>query len=612
MAAAVQGLAASAAALYVDGKSVSACHAAETSGFARSVGKPVSVRLRRSSHRHLPGAVSNSISDGRPVQLPRRLPEDRTRDSSGAPRSARIDVTAVVPSPARPDQWLRGPVNSQPHSPFTEVTNARPWDWRVDTPNDDTTGLVSKVVADDHSHSRYSHHDDPAGIDVGSPVGLQPFEGDAAVTAAAGVDGALQILSAVDEAMAQRVRSLPLGAESAAAPFSELNPKARSEGEQCGPLQHPQAAPALSSRAMVGSPSTFNPSSLGPQRAPGGRTSGPVVVRAESAGDADVDIPEVDIAERLPELREMLGILEAKARGRREREGTGTADGPGNVFLVGTGPGDPDLLTLKSVRVLQRADLILYDRLVSTDILRLAGPDARLLYVGKASGYHTRTQQEILQLLLSFAHAGATVVRLKGGDPLVFGRGGEEMEFLQSQGIQVKIVPGITAASGIAAELGVPLTHRGVANSVRFLTGHSRKGGLDPLPLPSSPIDLDCTLVVYMGLATLPALAERLAANGMPKDTPAVAVERGTTEAQRTVFASLEDLPSAVAAAQLVSPTLIVIGQVVALSPAWPFGQVVASELYRDSLYVMDEPRDRRLRGADPPLPSERRGQAGM
>ncbi|KAH7290816.1 hypothetical protein KP509_30G065300 [Ceratopteris richardii] len=164
-----------------------------------------------------------------------------------------------------------------------------------------------------------------------------------------------------------------------------------------------------------------------------------------------------DIATRLPELRQLLNLLH-----KREMKSE-KADGLGNVFLVGTGPGDPDLLTVKALKLMQTADLVLYDRLVSTEILDLVHAGARLLYVGKAAGYHSRTQDEIHQLLLSFAEAGATVLRLKGGDPLIFGRGGEEMDFLQQQGVQVRVIPGITAASGIAAGLGIPLTHRGAA-----------------------------------------------------------------------------------------------------------------------------------------------------
>lgn len=272
---------------------------------------------------------------------------------------------------------------------------------------------------------------------------------------------------------------------------------------------------------------------------------------------------ERDIASCLPELQQLLNLLHKEER--KQRKG----DSVGNVFLVGTGPGDPDLLTVKALKLMQTADLVLYDRLVSTEILDLVHGGARLLYVGKTAGYHSRTQDEIHQLLLNFAEAGATVLRLKGGDPLVFGRGGEEMDFLQKQGVQVRVVPGITAASGIAAELGIPLTHRGAATSVRFLTGHSRKGGIDPLFIEEQAADPDSTLVVYMGLSTLPSLATKLIGSGLPADTPAAAVERGTTAYQRMVLAELQDLPSRVAAKQLVSPTLIFIGRVVALSPWW-------------------------------------------
>ncbi|VAH61932.1 unnamed protein product [Triticum turgidum subsp. durum] len=240
-----------------------------------------------------------------------------------------------------------------------------------------------------------------------------------------------------------------------------------------------------------------------------------------------------EIALQLPELRRLLEALRA-SRGKG-LEGEGGGGGPGRVALVGTGPGDPELLTLKAVRAIEAADLVLYDRLVSNEVLDLVADGARLLYVGKTAGYHSRTQEEIHELLLSFAEAGANVVRLKGGDPLVFGRGGEEMDFLQQQGIRVEVIPGITSASGIAAELGIPLTHRGVATSVRFLTGHSRNGGTDPLHVAENAADPETTLVVYMGLSTLPSLAPKLMKHGLPPDTPAVAVERGTTPQQRMV-----------------------------------------------------------------------------
>uniref|UniRef100_A0A0E0C505 uroporphyrinogen-III C-methyltransferase n=1 Tax=Oryza meridionalis TaxID=40149 RepID=A0A0E0C505_9ORYZ len=288
---------------------------------------------------------------------------------------------------------------------------------------------------------------------------------------------------------------------------------------------------------------------------------------AAAAAAASSGRRDDEIALQLPELRRLLDALRA-SRGR-EAEGEGGGGGPGRVALVGTGPGDPELLTLKAVRAIEAADLVLYDRLVSNDVLDLVGEGARLLYVGKTAGYHSRTQEEIHELLLSFAEAGANVVRLKGGDPLVFGRGGEEMDFLQQQGIRVEVIPGITSASGIAAELGIPLTHRGVATSVRFLTGHSRNGGPDPLYVAENAADPDTTLVVYMGLSTLPSLAPKLMKHGLPPDTPAVAVERGTTPQQRMVFAMLKDLVNEVKSEDLVSPTLIIIGKVVALSPFW-------------------------------------------
>ena len=255
----------------------------------------------------------------------------------------------------------------------------------------------------------------------------------------------------------------------------------------------------------------------------------------------------------------------------------------GKVYLIGTGPGDPGLLTLKAYHLMQTADVVLYDRLVSPQILDLVSTNSTMLYVGKQSGYHTRTQDEIEAMMLAFAANGATIVRLKGGDPLVFGRGGEEMEALAARGHEVRIVPGITAAAGVGSELGIPLTHRGVATSVRLLTGHLREGAAkeaatgdgnavaDAVDFAVTSADLDTTLVVYMGLATLPALAAKLLASGFPADTPAVAVERGTTRRERRVFSTIEDLPVAVATCGLKSPTLLIVGATVKLSPLWPW-----------------------------------------
>lgn len=255
----------------------------------------------------------------------------------------------------------------------------------------------------------------------------------------------------------------------------------------------------------------------------------------------------------------------------------------GKVYLIGTGPGDPGLLTLKAYHLMQTADVVLYDRLVSPQILDLVSTNSTMLYVGKQSGYHTRTQDEIEAMMLAFAANGATIVRLKGGDPLVFGRGGEEMEALAARGHEVRIVPGITAAAGVGSELGIPLTHRGVATSVRLLTGHLREGAAkeaasgdgnavaDAVDFAVTSADLDTTLVVYMGLATLPALAAKLLASGFPADTPAVAVERGTTHLERRVFSTIENLPASVATCGLKSPTLLIVGATVKLSPWWPW-----------------------------------------
>ena len=221
-----------------------------------------------------------------------------------------------------------------------------------------------------------------------------------------------------------------------------------------------------------------------------------------------------------------------------------------------------------TARLMQSADLVLYDRLISPEILSLVSPSAAMLYVGKESGLHTRPQEQIHELLLQFAQSGRTVVRLKGGDPTVFGRGGEEMEYLEAQGVRVRIVPGVTAAAGIAADLGVPLTHREFADAVHFLTGHAKSGCTTPLGERyewAKLADPRATLVVYMGLATLPELAPALIAAGLPADTPAMAVQDGTTASQRVVAAGVGDLADAVAAAELKSPTLIFVGSVVSL-----------------------------------------------
>ncbi|GFR45302.1 hypothetical protein Agub_g6660 [Astrephomene gubernaculifera] len=272
-----------------------------------------------------------------------------------------------------------------------------------------------------------------------------------------------------------------------------------------------------------------------------------------------------------PDRLKDCNVLELETFLHAYRQGSqGPSATPGEVFLVGTGPGDPGLLTLRAAQLMATADVVLYDRLVSDEILQLVNPGARMVYVGKTAGYHTRRQEEIHELLLAFAEAGALVVRLKGGDPYVFGRGGEEVQYLTSHGIRVHCVPGITAAAGICAELGIPLTHRGVATSARFLTGHSREGGEEALEEAFQlAADPHTTLIVYMGLQTLATLTQHLLAAGASPDTPAVAVERGTTPQRRVVYGTVSELHGLAAAAGLRTPTLILIGHVVGLSPGW-------------------------------------------
>ena len=232
------------------------------------------------------------------------------------------------------------------------------------------------------------------------------------------------------------------------------------------------------------------------------------------------------------------------------------------VYLVGAGPGDPELLTLKAARVLASADVVVYDRLIGDGILELAPEHARRIYVGKAAGQPSMTQEQINRLLINLARPGLRVVRLKGGDPFIFGRGGEEALHLLRHGVRVEVVPGITAALGCAASAKVPLTHRGVATGVRFVTGHCREGWWLDLDWQSLA-DPDTTLVFYMGLAHLGEITQRLRAAGLSGATPALAISEGTTPAQREVRASLAELERTVAEAALESPVIFMIGRVV-------------------------------------------------
>ena len=244
-----------------------------------------------------------------------------------------------------------------------------------------------------------------------------------------------------------------------------------------------------------------------------------------------------------------------------ERRTPAWRDRRGCVALVGAGPGDPELLTLKALRAIERADAIVYDRLVSPEIVALAPRSALRIDVGKSRSRHTLAQEAISALLVRLAREGRRVVRLKGGDPFIFGRGGEEAEVLAANGIAFEVVPGISAANGIAAATGIPLTHRGHAKACVLVTGHLQDGTMD-LDWPALARSGQ-TLVVYMGLLGLSTLCRQLVAHGLPPSTPAAIVQQGTTPRQRVVVATLATLPVCASAANLAPPTLIIVGEVV-------------------------------------------------
>ena len=279
----------------------------------------------------------------------------------------------------------------------------------------------------------------------------------------------------------------------------------------------------------------------------------------------------------------------SRHEGQRQRNGRlvvlkGQPSRDGVVWLVGAGPGDPDLLTVKALRLLQGADVVVHDRLTPQPILDLAGPKARLIDVGKRKSHHTLPQDDINQLLVALAREGLTVVRLKGGDPFLFGRGGEELQTLRAAGVEAHVVPGVTAALAAAASAGMALTHRGLAQAAVFVTGHAAQGGepdLDWASLAKS----NQTVVVYMGLSTAPAIAARLIGAGRATSTPALIVENASLTDERRLLTTLGGLGEA--SQGLDGPALLVIGEVAAMADVRP---IIASQT------MTEEPISQRVR----------------
>ncbi len=238
---------------------------------------------------------------------------------------------------------------------------------------------------------------------------------------------------------------------------------------------------------------------------------------------------------------------------------------PGRVALVGAGPGDPDLLTIKAARLIAEADVIFADRLVGKGILELANPGAEIVSVGKSKGEHSVPQDEIQRRLVEAALSGKRVVRLKGGDPFIFGRGGEEVEALRAAGIEVEVVPGISAALGVAASVQIPLTHRDMAQAVTFVTGHAKLGAEPDLDW-AALARVNQTVVVFMGVGTAAMIAARLVAAGRDASTPVAVIENGTREDEIRAFGVLGELSEVIYRAGIQGPALLIIGEVVALA----------------------------------------------
>ncbi|MDA1370692.1 MAG: siroheme synthase CysG [Proteobacteria bacterium] len=331
----------------------------------------------------------------------------------------------------------------------------------------------------------------------------------------------------------------------------------------------------------------------------------PVVIAVSSSGNSPVltrklkELNEVMLPERIGEFAEILGSFRERVKSQigkfsdrvRYWESLLESDIPelvysgnssaaikrieesllqfgqesavGEVYLVGAGPGDPDLLTLRALRLMHKADVVLYDRLVSEQIMNRLRPDAEKIHVGKARAKHTVEQETINQMLVRLAREGKKVLRLKGGDPFIFGRGGEELETLAREKVSFQVVPGITAASGCASYAGIPLTHRDYSQSVRFLAGHLADGELN-LDWESL-VKEQQTLVFYMGLLGLETICNELVDHGMDPLMPIAVIQQGTTSNQKVITSTLSAMPAEATRQKLVAPTIIIIGQVVKL-----------------------------------------------
>ncbi|MGD2116855.1 MAG: siroheme synthase CysG [Chromatiales bacterium] len=262
-------------------------------------------------------------------------------------------------------------------------------------------------------------------------------------------------------------------------------------------------------------------------------------------------------------------LQEADVVMEKELQDFGKQQTSGEVYLVGAGPGDPDLLTFRALRLMQQADVVVYDRLVAKPILEMTRQDAERIYVGKERDKHAMRQEEINQCLAKLAKQGKRVVRLKGGDPFIFGRGGEEIDTLAEQGVPFQVIPGITAAAGCASYSGIPLTHRDYAQSVTFVTGNLKDGSVNlNWPQLSQP---NQTVVFYMGLQGMPIIFSKLIEHGVSPDMPAALIQQGTTHQQKVITGTLASLPEQVKKEQPKPPTLIIVGEVVQLQEklAW-------------------------------------------